>query len=156
RGITVYPRCRRSPAGSGITLPPYVPFGGTSASAPHVTGAVGLLAAVRPDLIDDDAQHVIRESADDVGAPGFDPQTAYGRLNVARMLARVGPGIGVWHDETAADSFTVEGEGLLNVGERGPGTMGLHLGASAATRLAAYATVAIPDTFLSVTSAWLR
>jgi subtilisin family serine protease len=155
-GVNVYTTFMTYPSYFGASYPGYVPAAGTSFSAPFVTGAVGLLAAARPELTDNDFQHVIRESADDIGAPGFDEPTAYGRLNLQRMLARVGPGVGIWHDEVPADSFAVEGEGVLTVGEAGPGTTGLHDGAHWSTRLAALATVAIPDSFLNVTGAWLR
>ena len=155
-GVNVYTTFMTYPSFFGASYPGYVPAAGTSFSAPFVTGAVGLLPAPRPELTDDDFQHVIRESADDIGAPGFDEPTAYGRLNLQRMLARVGPGVGVWHDEVPADSFVVEGEGALTVGEKGPGTTGLHFGSHWSTRLAALATVAIPDSFLAVTGAWLR
>jgi len=155
-GLDVWTTFMSYPSFFGASYPGYVPASGTSFAAPHVAGAVGLLAAVRPDLADTDFQHVIRESADDIGAPGFDPPTAHGRLNLERMLQRVGPEIGVWHDETPADSFTVEGEGLLNVGERGPGTMTRWFGSHWSTRLAAYGTASIPDSFLTVTGVWLR
>ena len=155
-GLNVHTTFMTYPSYFGASYPGYVPASGTSFAAPFVTGAVGLLASARPDLIDNDFQHVIRESADDIGAPGVDEPTAYGRLNLQRMLARVGPGIGVWHDEVPADSFMVTGEGALTVGEKGPGTTGLHFGTHWSTRLAALATVAVPDSFLSVTSAWLR
>ncbi len=155
-GENVYTTFMTYPSFFGASYPGYVPASGTSFSAPHVAGAVGLLAAVRPDLIDNDFQHVIRESAHDIGAPGVDEPTAYGRLDLEQMLARVAPSVGLWHDEIAADSFTVEGAGALTVNERGTGTMARHFGTSWATRLAAYGTVAIPDSFLSVTSVWLR
>lgn len=134
----------------------YVPASGTSFAAPHVTGAVGLLAAARPDLTDTDFQHVIRESAHDLAPAGFDAPTAWGRLDLERMLARVGDGVGLWHDEVPADSFAVAGEGTLVVLEPGTGTLGAHLGSTWSTRVAALATIAIPDSFLSVTSVWLR
>jgi hypothetical protein len=155
-GLNIYSTYMTYPSFFGVSYPGYVVDSGTSLAAPFVTGAVGLLAAARGDLIDTDYQHVIRESADDIGAPGFDEQTAHGRLNLQRMLARVGPEIGVWHDEVAADSFTVEGQGPLSVGEASPGTMGLHLGTHWSTRLAAYGTASIPDSFLTVTGVWLR
>lgn len=63
--------------------------------------------------MDTDFQHVIRESADDIGAPGVDAHAAFGRLNLERLLARVPVSFGVRHDEPVADSFTVEGKGLL-------------------------------------------
>jgi subtilisin family serine protease len=155
-GLEVYTTFMTYPSYFGASYPGYVPASGTSFASPHVAGAVGLLASVRPDLADTDFQHVIREAADDIGAPGFDAPTAHGRLNLERMLARVGPEIGIWHDEIPADSFTVEGEGLLRVGERGFGTMGRWYGSHWSTRLAAYGTAAIPDSFLTVTGVWLR
>jgi hypothetical protein len=117
---------------------------------------VGLLAAARPELLDNDAQHVIRESADDVGAPGVDPQTAHGRLNLAAMLARVGPDVGIWHGEVAADSVIEEVQGTLHMGEGFGDTLVVPPRDFLATRFAVVATVAIPDSFLSVTSAWPR
>jgi len=144
------------PSGAGQSYPGYAIFGGTSAAAPHVTGAVGLLAAARPELIDTDVQHVIRESADDIGAPGIDPQTAHGRLNLAAMLARVGPDVGVWHAEVAADSVVEEVAGTLHMGEGFGDTLVVPPRDWVATRFAVYATVAIPDSFQSVTSAWPR
>ncbi len=155
-GLNVYTTFMTYPSYFGASYSGYVPASGTSFAAPHVAGAVGLLAAVRPELSDTDFQHILRESADDIGAPGYDAPTAYGRLNLERMLDRVRPEIGVWHHEIAADSFTVEGEGLLTVEERGPGTLGLHFGTSWSTRLAAYGTVSYPDSFLAVTGVWLR
>jgi hypothetical protein len=156
-GLDVFTTFMTYPSFFGATYPGYVPASGTSFAAPHVAGAVGLLAAVRPELSDTDFQHVIRESADDLGPPGFDPPTAHGRLNLERMLDRVRPAIGILHGEIAADSFTVEGEGLLSVEERGGGgTLARHFGSQWSTRLAAYGTAAIPDSFLSVTGVWLR
>jgi subtilisin family serine protease len=152
----IYTTFMTYPSGAGQTYPGYAIFGGTSAAAPHVTGAVGLLAAARPELIDNDSQHVIRESADDIGAPGIDPQTAHGRLNLAAMLARVGPDVGVWHGEVAADSVVEEVQSLLHMGEGFGDTLVVPPRDWLATRFAVYATVAIPDSFLSVTSAWPR
>jgi subtilisin family serine protease len=152
----IYTTFMTYPAGSGQTYPGYAIFGGTSAAAPHVTGAVGLLAAARPELIDDDFQHVIRETADDVGAPGVDPQTGHGRLNLAHMLARVGPDVGIWHGEVAADSIVEEVLGTLHLGEGFGDTLVTPPRDFVATRFAVHATVAIPDSFLAVTGAWLR
>lgn len=155
-GLSVYTTFMTYPSYFGATYPGYVAASGTSFAAPHVAGAVGLLAAVRPELSDTDFQNVIRRTADDIGAPGIDAQTGHGRLNLARMLDAVRPGIGIWHEEIPADSFTVEGEGLLSVEERGGGTLAQHYGTTWSTRLAAYGTTAIPDSFLAVTGVWLR
>lgn len=144
------------PSHYGASYPGYVPASGTSFAAPHVTGAIGLLAAVRPELSDRDFQHLLRATAYDIGEPGFDAPTAHGRLDLERLLDRVGPGTGVWHDEVAADSFGTAGEGTLVVHEGGPGTLARYVGTHSATRIVAQATVAIPDSFLRVTDVWLR
>ena len=152
----IYTTFMTYPSGAGQTYPGYALFGGTSAAAPHVTGAVGLLAAARPELIDDDYQHVIRESAHDIGAPGVDPQTAHGRLDLAAMLARVGPDVGIWHGAVAADSVIEEVQGTFHMGEGFGDTLVVPPRDYLATRFAVHATVAIPDSFVSVTSAWPR
>ena len=59
---------------------------GTSSSAPLVTGAAALLLSVRPDLNPRQVQRFLEDSADDLGAPGWDPYYGAGRLNVARAL----------------------------------------------------------------------
>jgi hypothetical protein len=155
-GVDVMTTFMGYPSFHGASYPGYVAASGTSFAAPFVAGAVGLLASARPDLRDTDFQRVIRESATDLGAPGVDAQTAHGRLDLERMLQRVPPTVGVWHDETPADSFVTMDSGTLRVGEAGPGTMARWTGSHAATRVAALATVAIPDSFLSVTGAWPR
>src|SRR6516225_8682409 len=50
-----------------------------------------LLATVRPELTDTDFQHLIRESARDVGPPGIDEETGWGRLDLAAALAALPP-----------------------------------------------------------------
>src|SRR5690349_8520927 len=144
------------PSYFGASYNGYVAASGTSFAAPFGTGAVGLLAAVRPELIDTDFQRVLRESAHDLPPAGPDEQTGYGRLDVAHALADVRPSLGLWHDETAADSFVVEAAGLLTVGERSPGTMSAHFGSGWATRVSAYATIALPDSFLDSVRVWPR
>jgi subtilisin family serine protease len=59
---------------------------GTSFAAPHVAGAAALMRGLRKDLRQDQVGDLLRESADDVGEPGFDPQTGWGRLNAARAV----------------------------------------------------------------------
>ncbi len=146
-GVNIQTTFMTYPSDAGAVYDGYVAASGTSFAAPFVTGAVGLLAAIRPELTDTDFQHILRESADDIGAPGVDAQTGHGRLNLARALEAVHARFGLWHDEVAADSFRVEGSGLLTVGERGPGTMDRYAGQVLSSRIAAYATVTLPDSF---------
>lgn len=60
---------------------------GTSFSAPLVTAAAAWIWTVRPTLTVDQLAGVLRESARDVGPPGFDPQTGHGILDVPAALA---------------------------------------------------------------------
>jgi len=156
-GVVIWTTFMTYPSYYGKDYGGYVAAAGTSFAAPFVTGAVGLLAAVRPELIDTDFQHVLRESADDVGAPGVDPQTGWGRLNLGRALAAVHPGIGIWHDEVAADSVVADTtQGTLAIGERGPGTLDHYAGLVTARRYAAFATVTLPDSFTDSIRVWPR
>jgi thermitase len=59
---------------------------GTSASAPQVAGAAALVLSVNPSLTGAQVQQVLKDSADDLGSPGWDSQYGYGRLNLARAV----------------------------------------------------------------------
>lgn len=59
---------------------------GTSFSSPMVAGAAAWLWTVRPDLDASQVAEILRQSARDVGQPGFDSFTGYGILDVARAL----------------------------------------------------------------------
>ena len=134
----------------------YVAGSGTSFAAPFVTGAVGLLAAARPDLADVDFQRLLRESADDLGVPGVDEETGWGRLNAAAALAAVGPECGVWHDEVAPGAFRVLATDTLALGEDGPGVWNGGLAGRRATLVEVRATVALPDSFADSVRVWPR
>ncbi|HEU4326058.1 MAG TPA: S8 family serine peptidase [Roseiflexaceae bacterium] len=64
----------------------YGPASGTSDAAPHVVGAAALVLSLRPDLTSDQLAEVLKASADDIGLPGRDPQSGYGRLNIRSAL----------------------------------------------------------------------
>ena len=156
-GSNIWTTFMTYPSYYGATYDGYVAAAGTSFAAPFVTGAVGLLAAVRPELTDDDFQHVLRESAHDVGAPGVDAQTGWGRLDLGAALAAVAPGIGIWHDEVAAQSVVPDtAAATLVIGESGPGTLDRYAGAVYARRYAALATVTLPDSFADSARVWVR
>ncbi|MCW2955673.1 MAG: peptidase [Thermoleophilia bacterium] len=65
---------------------------GTSFAAPHVAAAAALLFGARPDLTPQQVADVLRSSAHDVDAPGTDPRTGAGIIDVQRALAAL-PGI---------------------------------------------------------------
>jgi subtilisin family serine protease len=138
------------------TLAPYVAASGTSFAAPFATGTIGLLAAARPDLMDTDFQQILRASADDVGAPGHDDETGWGRLNAAAALHAVDPALGLWHDEVAGATFTSAGFDTLIAGEPGPGALERVTGPVRVERIEVTATVAVPDSFTGPVRVWPR
>jgi len=70
-----------SPYGSG-----YAMCSGTSLATPFVTGLAGLIRSRDPSLTNDDVENIIRYSADNMGDPGWDFLTGYGRVNAGRAV----------------------------------------------------------------------
>jgi len=64
---------------------------GTSFAAPMVSGAAAWLATVRADLSNGQLADVLRRSARDVSATGYDPATGYGLIQMAAALAAPTP-----------------------------------------------------------------
>jgi Subtilase family len=59
---------------------------GTSFSSPIVAGAAAWLWTVRPDLDASQVAEILRESARDIGPPGYDNATGYGILDMQAAL----------------------------------------------------------------------
>ncbi len=154
-GVDVWTTFMTYPSAAGARYPGYVAASGTSLAAPFVTGAVGVLAAARPALCDDDFQHVMRLAAHDLGAPGWDAENGWGRLDLASALAWVGPGVGLWHDEIAAQLWEPLEQDTLAIAEDG---FGVPLPAvhGVATRVRVRATVTLPDSFEDAAELWVR
>ncbi len=85
----------------------FTEFSGTSASAPLTAGAAVVLRAREPRLSASEAAAVLRETANDVGAPGHDSQTGHGLLNIDRALSRNESGR---YDLALADFYLVPAE----------------------------------------------
>jgi subtilisin family serine protease len=64
----------------------YIVGTGTSTAAPIVAGAAALVFSTNPSLTPAQVQNILKQSADDLGAPGWDQIYGYGRVNVARAL----------------------------------------------------------------------
>ena len=60
---------------------------GTSAAAPHVSGIAALILSLHPDFTPEEVRQVLRNSADDIGSPGWDEDSGYGRANAFRALS---------------------------------------------------------------------
>jgi len=61
-------------------------FNGTSAAAAHVSGAATLLAAGFPEIGPLEIRELLAQSADDMGSPGHDAESGYGRLRMDRAI----------------------------------------------------------------------
>lgn len=89
----------------------YTPFNGTSASAPHVAGAVGLIMSYLYDSTNayatyptpEDCEAIIQLSATDTDSLGYDRLTGYGRLNIGKAMRLIEkPTHKLWHFNTKA------------------------------------------------------
>jgi subtilisin family serine protease len=64
---------------------------GTSFAAPIAAGVAALALAVNPHLSNQEVLSALKQSADAIGAPGFDPQFGWGRVNSGKAVALVSP-----------------------------------------------------------------
>jgi len=68
----------------------YAYMGGTSMSAPHVTGLVGYMLTFAPDLTPAQIKTYLEKNADPIeGQTGFDPRYGYGRINAYKTIGAV-------------------------------------------------------------------
>lgn len=65
----------------------YQYFSGTSMAAPHVSGLAALILSAHPNFSPADVRALIRQTAADKGAPGFDIYYGYGRIDAGAALA---------------------------------------------------------------------
>jgi subtilisin family serine protease len=65
----------------------YAAYSGTSLSAPVAAGVVALVISANPTLSGQQAQDIVKQSADDLGTIGWDPRFGFGRVNAARAVA---------------------------------------------------------------------
>ena len=61
-------------------------WSGTSFSSPIAAGLGCLILSANPSLSNQQVVEIIKQNADDLGAPGFDPYFGHGRINVYRSL----------------------------------------------------------------------
>lgn len=68
-------------------------FGGTSASCPEVAAIAALMISVNPNLTEQQVVNLLRGTAQDLGAPGFDNTHGFGLVNAQAALLAVQPDI---------------------------------------------------------------
>ncbi len=74
---------------------------GTSMSTPHVSGLAALILSLCPQLTNAEVRSVIRSTAKDLGAPGWDPYFGFGRIDAPKAIEAAGPApvLAVNHDQ---------------------------------------------------------
>jgi thermitase len=80
-----------APGASILTTTPgggYTSVSGTSAASPVAAGVAALVMGANGSLKSADVEKVLFETADDLGAPGWDPYYGWGRVNAERAVAR--------------------------------------------------------------------
>ncbi len=87
----------------------YFEKSGTSMAASHVSGAAALTRSLRPDLSSSQVISRLLETSDDVGSPGPDIFTGWGRINAYRAIADSEPLPDLWASLT--------GPQLIRIGE---------------------------------------
>lgn len=78
-------------AGQLVVGTKYLRQSGTSMASPHVAGVAALIRALHPEFSPEQVRQVLRSSADDIGAAGFDTQFGYGRLDASSSLTIAAP-----------------------------------------------------------------
>ena len=110
-------------AAPGINIPTTVRGGsygissGTSLSAPVVAGVAALVVSANPSLTGAQVQDILKKSADDLGAPGWDASYGWGRVNAYKAVLAASGGTTPPNDTTLptatitapTDSSTVSG-----------------------------------------------
>lgn len=84
----------------GSLIDPYDPtsadynptFGGTSSATPKVAGIVALMLSKNPNLTPAEVKSILRNTADDIDAPGVDDKTGAGRVNAHNAVLAVTAG----------------------------------------------------------------
>ena len=64
-------------------------FNGTSSACPHAAGIAGLIFSADQTLSSESVKIIMEQSADNLGADGYDIQTGYGRLNAFNALTTI-------------------------------------------------------------------
>ena len=67
--------------------------GGTSMSAPFVTGLFGLVFSTNPNLSPQQAVDIVTQNTDDLGDPGFDTYYGWGKINLLKAVLAAKNGV---------------------------------------------------------------
>ncbi|WP_449403050.1 S8 family peptidase [Exiguobacterium artemiae] len=79
----------------GVSIPSYLADGeiafasGTSMAAPHVAAVASILYSLKPKIKATDVENILKKSAKDLGAKGYDTVYGFGRLNADRATSYI-------------------------------------------------------------------
>jgi subtilisin family serine protease len=73
-------------AAKGLDGQPYAYKSGTSMATPYASAVAALILARHPDWSAEQLRNKLRESVDDLGAPGRDPLYGFGRVNALKAI----------------------------------------------------------------------
>ncbi|MEM9389018.1 MAG: S8 family serine peptidase [Bacteroidota bacterium] len=90
-------------------------FGGTSAACPIAAGVGALIRSYNSSLTADEIRTIMRETSVDIGIPGYDDETGYGRIDAHAALVAASPE--PVEVELISSSFDTGYEGFTTVGE---------------------------------------
>lgn len=62
-------------------------FNGTSSACPHAAGVAGLIYSMAPELSPDDVRSAMHATSVDIGSPGYDTQTGWGKVNAFNAVS---------------------------------------------------------------------
>ncbi|MHC4219037.1 MAG: S8 family serine peptidase [Planctomycetota bacterium] len=79
---------------------------GTSMATPHVSGVVCLMKAIDSDLTPDEIKLILQNTSVDIGDPGFDNETGFGRVDAYAALV-----------ETQALLADLDGDGVIGIND---------------------------------------
>jgi hypothetical protein len=127
---------------------------GTSMATPHVSGIASLLKGFNTNLANDDIENILRLSADDRGAAGFDAAFGAGRVNAERALnfLRAPFVVSQWASTGGGTVTNTTG----NYSVHFVGVTGLSTGNYLVRRHEVQKAVTFPNSFCQVTGAWGR
>ena len=134
-------------------------FCGTSFAAPVVSGAAAWLLALQPSLTNDDLREVLERTATDMAAPGWDPVTGHGRLDVGRAAELVSFPNWIAHGSLGAgtgNAMAVHGVPVsMNLTILNPSITGLS-GTHPALRYDVRGEAQFPVQYIGPPSLWVR
>jgi subtilisin family serine protease len=81
-------------------------FSGTSAAAPFVSAAAGLILSIE-NFTNEEIRQIVKTTSDDINQPGWDDRSGAGRLNLFKALSVLAPAV-VRFDSPAMDYATTE------------------------------------------------